>query len=376
MRSSLVARGAATCALITAGLAAPEVHAGDPVTDRFDNIDQIQIAGFTDVTFSTGWIPAGSPVQLSIDVAAANTLALSMFGEALYDWETETVRFEGGDQGGSFQYDVGLQLHAAVKVDVIGFSWTSDLLGPYDLLVDDDAKFTPYLLPGNPDRPVVVSDKTEGVTVASVPLLPDIVIASGNLDIDVAFDVSASLEGKSIRVTGPLNEASVIAEGESVPLWADEVADWTQPFEAEAQLLARVTTDTTIIVRPHLVMTVFGTDYDIAGIDIPVPLPEYDDDFVFDPVPLQFDRPEPAGETGGASGEDSGSDDAGEVGTGESGDDAGFDGQLDDGCACRTDDEREGWGASGLLLLVVMLRPRRRRSCPPFSRRSRRRRDA
>ncbi len=354
------------CGLSLAALVWPvAAQAGPPEVDRFDNVEQIMLAGFSDVAFTTGWIPAGSPVQLSIDVQAANTLGLSMFGEAHYDWDSETLSFEGDPGGGNFAYDVGLLLHAEVKIDVIGFSWTSDLLGPYDLLVEDEAEFDPYLLPGNADRPVVVGEKTEGVTVASVPLLPDIVIASGNLDIDVSFDVEASVEGKSIAVTGPLNEASVITEGESVSVIPDEVEDWMEPLEVEAQLLARVTTSTTVIIRPHLVVSVLGTDYDIAGIDIPVPLPEYDDDFVFDPVLLQFDRPEPPAGTGesGSDSDGSGSgEDSGTAGEGESGEtgDAGIDGRLDDGCACSQGDGRPP--LSALVFGLGLFGWRRRRS--------------
>lgn len=349
-------------------LAAPvSAWAGPVESDRFDNSKQVMLADFNDIAFNTGWIPSGSPVQMKIDVAAANTLAVSMFGTAEYDWGSEQLRFEGDPSGGDFRYDVGVLLHAEVLVDVVGFQWQSDLLGPYDLLIDDDAEFTPYLLNGSTDAPVIVEDSTTGVTVASVPLVPDILIASGNLDIDVSFDVSASLSGKSIRASGPLNEATVITEGESVAILADAGQDpeggSDDAMHVEAQLTARVTTSTTVIVRPHLVFSVFGTDYDIAGIDIPIDLPEYDDDFVFDPVDLAFDRPEPAGESDGGSASDGGSGSSGDAGEGETGDgasEAGID-DGDAGCSCRSAAGSRTSLAWGPLLLLPLLSLRRRR---------------
>jgi MYXO-CTERM domain-containing protein len=283
-----------------------------------------------------------------------------MYGEGSYDWESEQLHFVGDELGGTFRYDVGLLIHAEVQADVIGFNWQSDLLGPFDYLIEDEAEFDPYLLMGNPDRPAMVADSAEGATVASIPLVPDIVIASGNLDIDLGYDVEAQLWSNSISADGPLNSAAVIEEGEAVSILPDQVQDYTDPLEVDATLLSHVTTQTTIVIRPHLVMEILGTPYDIAGIDIPVELPEMDDDWIFETQTLQLERPEPSsGESGEGGDEDTGTDD----GLSDTGDEtgAGFDDIAgDDGCNCRAKGG-QGSPATGLLALLALPLLRRRR---------------
>ena len=322
-----------------------------------------QLAGFEDVGYDSGWLPANSPVQLRIEFQAANTVQIGMFGEGSYDWDAQALHFVGDELGGSFRYDVGLLIHAEVQADVIGFNWQSDLLGPFDYLIDAETEFDPYLLMGNPDRPATVTDSAEGATVASIPLLPDIVIASGNLDIDLGYEVEAQLWSNIISADGPLNSASVLVEGEAVAILPDEVQDYTQPFEIDATLSSHVTTQTTIVIRPHLVMEILGTPYDIAGIDIPVELLEMDDDWVFETQTLFLDRPEPTnGDGGEGGGEDTGSSDGVDDTDTGSESSAGLDDfPGDDGCNCRStaDQGTRGWGMLALLAIPAWRRRRR-----------------
>jgi MYXO-CTERM domain-containing protein len=331
--------------------------AAPPAVDRFDNLEMRQLAGFDDVGYDTGWLPAGSPVQLRIEFQAANTVQVGMFGEGHYDWEEQFISFDGDEEGGDFRYEVGLLIHAEVQANVVGFTWGSDLLGPFDYIIEDETSFDPYLLLGNADRPAVVSDAADGATIASIPLLPDILIASGNLDIDLMYEVEAQLQTNSILAEGPLDMVSVVVEDEELPLTPDEVADWTEPYAVEATLMAQLDTQTTVIIRPHLVMEILGTPYEIAGIDIPVELPEMSDEWVFDPVTLEFDRPEPpdAGDEGEGEGED------GEDGGSGSTDEGAFnEGGGDDGCNCRAHTGGSPLPLSLLLLALLPLRRRRR----------------
>jgi MYXO-CTERM domain-containing protein len=321
--------------------------------DDFDAFYENQLLGFDDFGLDTGWIPANSPVQMRFYASAANTVASTMTGDAFYDWRTEELRFVGAPMGGFFNYDVGIELYAGVKVDVALAQWESDLLGPYDFVIDETAWFTPYLLEGNPERPATIASKTDGVTIASVPLVPDLIILSGNLDIDIAVDVEASLQCNRIEVTGGVDDSVFVIEGE--PVFVDP-GDGDDDLELEATLYCQLVTMPSVIVRPHLVMTVGLDEYDIAGIDIPIDLPTVDEEVAFDPVTLSFPRPEPPATTGGESGGDSGGDD--EIGDeSESGtDDAGLDDDglgVDDGCNCSS--EGSGGGALGLVLGPLLL---------------------
>src|SRR5690606_8515204 len=266
---------------------------------------------------------------------------------------------------GLFEYDVGLEIVASVNVNLAIAQWQSDLLGPYDWGIEAKADFTPYLLEGNPERPAVIADKSGALDLVSIPLIPDIVIISGNLDISLYVDIEASLHCNRIEVLGPDGElTSFTLEGES--LWidpGDDPGDLLLPATAYCQL----TTLPTLIIRPHLVVTVLLDEYDIAGIDIPIALPTVDEEIQLDTIELSFPRweqPDPDdGETGGESGEDGddelGDDELGETG-GETGDEIG--GELvDDGCSCSSAPSG-GRGAAGLALGLLALVSLRRRS--------------
>jgi MYXO-CTERM domain-containing protein len=327
--------------------------------DDFTPIYENQLLGFDDFGLDTGWLPANSPVQMRFYASASNTVGAVLPGDAFYDWRTERLRFVGDPMSGYFSYDVGLELYAGVKVDVALIQWESDLLGPYDYVIDEMAWFTPYLLPGNPDRPATITSQTDGFTIASVPIVPDIIVLSGNLDIDVAVDIEASLACNRIEVAGPVGDAVFVSEGESVFVDPGEGPD---DLELAATLHCQLVTMPSLIVRPHLVMQVGLEEYDIAGIDIPIDLPVVDEEVAFDPITLSFPRWEPpSDESGGESGEDSGGDD--EIGDeSESGtDDAGLDEGLgvDDGCSCASDST--GGGALGFGLFALALGLRRRR---------------
>ena len=86
------------------------------------------LLGFDDAAVDTGWIPGGSPVQMRFFADASNSITIDLPGIAHYDWETEELRFEGDPDAGFFEYDVGLEIVASVKVDVALAQWESDLL--------------------------------------------------------------------------------------------------------------------------------------------------------------------------------------------------------------------------------------------------------
>lgn len=368
----MVLRWTSTLALssiLSAALLAPSLAlAQQPEEqDEFDVFYENLLLGFEDFGLDTGWFPNNSPVQMRFYASAANTVGAVMTGDAFYDWETNELRFVGEPMGGYFAYDVGVELFAGVRVDVALVQWESDLLGPYDFVIDETAYFTPYLLPENPDRPAVIISQTDGVTVASVPLVPDLLILSGNLDIDMAVDIEASLACNRIEVVGAADEAVFIVEGESVFV---DPGEGPEDLALEATLVCQLVTMPSLIVRPHLVMTVGLDDYDLGGFDIPIELPAIDEEVTFDPVALSFPRPEPepeppTGDSGGGTGEDEGGGgtegDTGGESESETGGDAGLDGRaMEDGCNCSTDGGRDR-GVLGLSLLALALGLRRRR---------------
>lgn len=344
-----------------------------PEIDRFDPIHHADLVGVQDVDFDSGWVPMDSPVQLRLTAHAADSIDIEMLGEAAYDWAGQTLGLTGDADGGWFALDVGVQIHAEVRFDVAGITWQSDVLGPWDYAIISEATFTPYLLAGHPESPVVIEDQTDGATVASVPIVPDIIVASGNLDIDVAADIEASLSGTRVDLaTADGSTALVQAFGETPMVAAPSAGDLT----VDGTMVARLQAAPTVILRPHLVMSIVGQDFDIFGIDIPITLPPTDDEIVFEPETMVFAAPPPPppapgtgeGDGGSASGSDSGLDGtdgaddmAASDGDGSTGGDGGANvDELGDACACTSDPaHHRGAMLFGGLLVLGGLRRRR-----------------
>ena len=203
--------------------------------------------------------------------------------------------------------------------------------------------------------------------MVSIPLIPDVVVISGNLDIALYIDIEASLHCNRIEVLG--------LDGEVTSFTSEGQSQWIDPGELDGDLVlpatafCQLTTQPTLTINPHLVVTVLFDEYDIAGIDIPIALPVVDEEIQLETIALSFPRweepePEPEpGDTGEESGED-GEDERGDETEGESesgGDDLG--GELtDDGCSCSSAAPSGGRGLAGLAFgLLVLASVRRRR---------------
>lgn len=317
-------------------------HGGIPAgtaSDAFEPRHAQDLVGLEDVDFDSGWLPADSPVQFRFYAHAADSIEIEMIGDGIYDWDSETIAFEGTEMGGYFLLDVGLELQASVRFDLgPGIEWESDILGPWDYAITSDAMFTPYLLPGHPESPVEINDQTDGVAVVSVPIIPDIIVASGNLDVDVAADLTAQLSGTRIEVSHDAESAVVDASlvASSLPALPD-----ADPMMVEGVMVAQLGTSPVLILRPHLVMSIIGQEFDIFGIDIPIPLPETDDEIIFDSEMMLFDAPEPV------PGDDTGSvDESGEGGDEGVGDGVG-DTSAGDGGSGTEGETESGGGSSG-----------------------------
>ena len=379
LRSSrLPAALLALLALLAPGVAAAEVGVAD-----FAPTHTQQLVGLDDFTFDTDWFPMDQPVQLRLIVHGGNSVQIDMPGAGLYDWGLGALHFEGETDAGRFGVDVGFTLDARVRFDVFGLQWESDIIGPYDYAVISEDSFTPYLLPGNPERPLLIADQTDPVTLVSVPITPDIVVAAGNLDIDVFIIVEASLAGQAIEASAadPQQQVLVTGEGEAVPFLAGP-GPLPDPLIVDGILVCDLATAPTVVLRPTLVMKILGKKFEIANIEIPIALPPFDDTIRLDAVTMSFERPAPPpdpettgtseGDSHGNSSSDtdtpttsdtstsdtrddsSSSDAASDTASDADGDTAGA--ATPDGCAC----DLETRSPAPLLALLLLALPRRR----------------
>ncbi len=249
-----------------------------------------------------------------------------------------------------------------------------------------ETDFTPYLLECSVDRPATIDDMTAPVTLVEVPITPDIVVASGHLDIDIYLIIEGELRGEAIEVAtlDPMAQwEAIVEEGAAATLNPGE-GPLPDPFLVDGVLFAELQTEPTIVLKPTLVMTILGKDYEIADIDIPVTIPAFDDEIQFSTINMSFPRPPPPPEpetTGDSdsssdsdsdsdsgAGSESGTESAGGPGSATAGDtdsdtdSGGFDGVGEEGCACSTAGDRAPTPAPLWLGVVVLAAARRRRS--------------
>jgi hypothetical protein len=284
MRAML--RPSVCLALLVPGSAFAETTAAPYLTERSQ-----ELLGFQDTDFDTGWIPAGSPIQVRFYAHAGNTITVSMDGQGHYDWQEEQVSFLGTPGGGVFDVDLGVQVEAQVRFDITNISWTGDLINPFSWGVFESATFDPYLLEGNPNRPAVLSFEIPREQLASIDLGVDVAGASGALVVDIGGTVTGTVEGQSITtwsVADTSNYAQIVHELGLGDLPPD--APWTD-FETLAQLRAHVGTGLTLLLYPAVVVNVLGNDYTLVEFEVPIDLPPVEEDWSFDPVPVNYDAP-------------------------------------------------------------------------------------
>lgn len=322
-----------------------------------------ELLGVDDFEYDTGWIPSGSPIQVRFYAHAGNTVFVSMDGEGIYDWQTGEISFEGLPDGGWFDVDVGVDVSAQVQFDILGIQWTGDLIDPFLYGIFETVTFDPYLLVGNLDRPAIIDAVLPRETLADVPLGIDLLIASGNLHVEVGGHIHAELVGTSITAWAASDDERITViteEGASGALPPD--APWTD-FDTFGQLRTHISAEFTLLLYPSVVLEVLGQEFTLAEFEVPIDTPPQDVDWAFDPVPIHFEAPpEPTPEPTPEPGDD---DDSAVV-QGDGGDDDPARVESFGGCGC----EGAPVGAASPALSIfgawLLVRRGRGRTKPPM----------
>jgi MYXO-CTERM domain-containing protein len=304
-----------------------------------------QVLGVDDFDYDSDWVPGGSPIQVRLIAHAGNTVYVGMDGDALYDWSSQAFSVEGLADGGDFEIDVGLNVEAQVRFDILGYLWEGDLMDPFGYGVFEGVVFDPYLLPGHPMRPAIIDSDLPRETLADVPLGIDLIIASGSLHIEIGGHVHAELSGISVTLEDTSGMA-VLVEYEG---WEELAADPLVDLVASATLATDLVIDITFLLYPSVVLELLGTPYTLAEFEVPVALPSVDTQWDFDPVEVVFDAPPP--DAGDDDDDSSDGEIHGDTGEGQGGRSSGA------GCSC----DAAGASAPTGLLLLALVGLRRRR---------------
>jgi len=308
----------------------------------------------TEFPFESGYIPATGPLRVNLGAAAFQEVVIEMQGDAAYDWDALALAYEGYPDGGHFRNTLGAEVTATIAIDAFGFQ-TEFEVGIWDIAEHADANFDPYVLPGNPVRPITVSEDIGPYNLVTEPF--SVGPATGTLEIDYMFEVPGiSFAGTRIDLDAASGPADVMVthdlENESlaVMLPSASVGETTSVW---ATMNGEFSSSLVLHLYPTVTVDILGAPLEIGPFDVAVAYPVLTDEpIVFEDVELQYDVPEPPApgttDDGGADettgGEEGGTDDGAgaDETTGTPTDD---DGETDDG----SDDEESGGGEGGAV---------------------------
>lgn len=242
---------------------------------------------FDDVMLDSGWVPAGSPLQVRFAVALAGSTQVDMGGTAVTSWPAALdVAVPGRPGTGRLAMNYGLEVMAMIRIDVevagTRYRWMGDipLPGgvPSDLRLFDEVSFDPFLLPPREPRSVMVWDDTDPVRVLDVSLTDSLIPIAG-IGGGFVLDLVASLETgyrtERIEVSDALT--AITEEGASVVVRADPGA-LELGAAKDYTVLPRGTLsyDATITAIPRLYVVIAGRRFDLGLAEVPLRVVDLD----------------------------------------------------------------------------------------------------
>ncbi|MEM6291114.1 MAG: MYXO-CTERM sorting domain-containing protein [Myxococcota bacterium] len=321
-------------------------------------------------------------VEINLTAAAYHEVDIEMTGQAGYDFDAQTLTFTGDADGGLMQNALGVEV--GVEVTFLGATFD---VGLYNIEEEANGTFSPYLLPGDKERPFGVAEAIGPNDLVDTSFT--LVGQEITIDIDWTLNVPGiEYRSNEIRLTD--GDDSVVANEVGVYANEDEALDLVLPdavpgetsemygtlhgeFDAEVSLVFTITaTLSEVPIGPFEVPLDYPVNEGIP-VEFPVELMSFD-------VPLP---PEPGTSTGAdesssgepaadSSGGDSDSD-SDSTTTGEvpdpttTGADESSGGGIpadtippsDDGCGCTTSSDGAGFAWLFGLFGLAMLRRRR-----------------
>ena len=273
-----------------------------------DPVDRCQQATFlvsktdkiaADFDFDTGWLPAGSPVQVRLVAFLHGRTRVDLGGTLDATWpDPITMAPKGRPTTGVLAIDDGFEVKAQGRfhVTVAGkdYDWTGDLPGlpGVDLATTQSIVFDPWAWKGGAVTPTV-SGKTGTITLAKVPLTSSIIPIPG---ISGGFDLDGEAEFSASYVSTRIAFDELLAK--------DSIRDVTSLFATTRALLSDAPALDTLLtihgeithgVKLHFIpgfyFEILGSKFELPIVDVPVALPDSTADWTFDDVPIHVPLP-------------------------------------------------------------------------------------
>ena len=257
---------------------------------------------FRDVSFDSGWVPPGSPIQLRVVFFLGGNTEIDMGGTVLTSWPAPiTVDVPGRPGTGALRMDYGIEVAVMLRFDVtvagIRYTWTGNIPIPElpeDMRMTAEGMFDPWLLPGAPARPISVRDTTEPVPIVRYDALGGLIPVPG-----VGGGIAVTLQGD--LTVGYQSDRIVV--GDARPIEMEGATTVTGPdahdgegfgpakdvvLHPEGTLLF----DGVLIAAPTLYLTFGGSRMDYPLAMIPIPVADVSSDVIFDDQTVHVPLPD------------------------------------------------------------------------------------
>jgi len=241
---------------------------------------------FAGLEYTTGWLPAGSPVATQFYIASEGGAFTDMAAVSTLTWpETLTHTITGVPGSGRFSLLTDLDVVAEVQVDVFGYNGTWEVWST-GLEMSDSVAFDPTLLAGSEPDSLTLSSEGVGLEPADVELglFPGV---SLQFTAELFPRSEASLYGLRIET----NDTVMDTEGQSFFLEVPE-GDPGQ-LDLVSTYVAWIDASLNLVIQPTMsfCVEIIGC-YDVASFDIPITLADVSEEHAFEPV--SYTHPLPA----------------------------------------------------------------------------------
>ena len=281
---------------------------------RFEYTDNL--ADICGLDIDSGWVPDGSPIQVRFQFHLGCGYYVVMNGYAVLKWPPRPgpyLSFRGIPRGGRYELDYSVRMSARVKISIheggldIEEEFDLPYIPDFNIGVYATKRFTPFLLEGNPERPLVVEDQIPHTRLFRYDLM-NLLEASGAIPpqdlveawLEVYIDgyVGSRFEGRKITVAVgeqntefPIPDLVFTREGHSehLPVSPDEMVGGTRDATYEAAVVHYAH----ISFYPHIKIEVAGYDvFEMDLFEIPIPIDDKEDYWVFEPAVFDFAFPD------------------------------------------------------------------------------------
>ena len=268
-------------------------------TDAVHFFYEHEFCGFS-TDWDSGWVPPSfDEIQVRLTFHLGCSFYADLVGDGVLTWPPSMdLFFEGEPNGGLYGMDIGLQFEGRLKIDIDIDIFDIDWEGPIpflptiDLGFFEEDTFDPFLLSGNPERPVFLQGRIPRFQLLELGLNDLIGIPDDIASLELAIEMDATFDSYfgGMRIETSDHNRSIYEEGEKL-----RVNPPGEPkYEVDATYYGMVSHQAILFLyltaRVELIYGLFEFEFDIF--EIPVPMPDMTDTWEFNTEHLVFYLPD------------------------------------------------------------------------------------